>query len=231
MEKSYFAILGVTSSASTDEIRSAYRQLAKEFHPDHFTGGSEIFRQICEAYSVLGDAHKRSEYEQSFLKSSMRRSATHRTYPEPEPLIPKHNPFDMGEISLISSFQTFTPSIDEIFDWLWNNFSGLDWPKSGRLQNLNIEIPLTRDQAMSGGSAKVMVPARSFCPLCHGYGGVGFNACCRCAGEGVITGEVPISLSFPAGLRRDHAVIIPLEQFGIWNLHLRVLFRLTDDGY
>ena len=63
MAKSYFAILGVTSSASPDEIRSAYRRLAKEFHPDHFEGGSERFLEIQEAYSVLGDVYERDKYE------------------------------------------------------------------------------------------------------------------------------------------------------------------------
>jgi len=228
MAKSYFAILGVPSSASPDEIRAAYRRLAEEFHPDHFTGGSESFLQIQEAYSVLGDPYKRNRYEQSLLKSPMTRSTVHRPYPEPEPLIPEQQPVDMGEISPLGSFQTFTPPLDEIFDWLWSNFSSLDWPKSGRLQNLTLEIPLTMEQAMRGGNARIMVPARATCPLCHGYGGVGFYECARCAGEGAISGEVPVSISFPAGLRQDHAVLIPLERFGIRNLQLTVVFRLTD---
>ena len=63
MAKSYFSILGVTSSASPDQIRSAYRRLAKEFHPDHFEGGSERFLEIQEAYSVLGDVYERDKYE------------------------------------------------------------------------------------------------------------------------------------------------------------------------
>jgi len=76
-----------------------------------------------------------------------------------------------------------------------------------------------------------MVPARAVCPTCHGYGGVGLYECSRCAGEGAISGEVPVSVSFPAGIRQDHAVIISLERFGIMNLQLTVLFRLTDDDY
>ena len=65
MAKNYFAILGVTTASSADEIRSAYRRLAKEYHPDHFEGGSEIFRQIQEAYMVLGNALRRSAYEEA----------------------------------------------------------------------------------------------------------------------------------------------------------------------
>ena len=229
MAKNYFAILGVASSASPDEIRSAYRRLAKEYHPDHSTGGSEPFRQIQEAYSVLGDPYKRNKYEQSLRDSPMKTSRVHG--PSPEPLIPKQQPVDMGEISPLRSFQTFTPSLDEIFDWLWNNFASLDWPKSGRLQNLTLEIPLTTEQAMRGGNARIMVPARAVCPLCHGYGSVGPYECSRCAGEGAISGEVPVNISFPAGFTQDHAVVIPLERFGLRNLQLTAIFRLTDDRY
>ena len=230
MAKSYFAILGVTASASPDEIRAAYVRLAKEFHPDRYTGGSDHFFQIQEAYSVLGDRNRRSEYEKSLRKSSLRTVQMRRAYVEPEPLIPGQQPVDIGDISPVRSFQTFTPSLDEIFDWLWNNFSSLNWPpKSGRIQNLTLEVPLTRDQAMRGGNARVMVPARAVCPTCHGNGGVGFYECSRCAGEGAISGEVPVSVSFPAVLMHDHAVVISLERFGIMNLQLTVLFRLMDE--
>jgi DnaJ-class molecular chaperone len=91
-----------------------------------------------------------------------------------------------------------------------------------------LEVTLTREQARRGGSATVMVPFRVACPACRGAGGVGFYRCRRCGGEGVVSGEVPASVSFPAGLVWDHAVGIPMERFGIDNLQLTVLFRPTD---
>lgn len=229
MAKSYFAILGVSSNASPDEIREAYRRLVKEYHPDRFEGGSELFHQIQEAYSVLADDSKRNRYERSLRESAPRRAKAHEPRSVPEPLIPQPRPTDLGNISPMRSFETFTPSFDEIFDWLWSNFSSLERAKSGRLENLTLEVPLTRDEAMRGGIMRVMVPARAVCPVCRGYGSIGFYECARCAGEGGITGEVPVSLSFPAGLVEDHAVVIPLERFGIRNLRLTVLLRLTDD--
>lgn len=228
MAKSYFAILGVASSASPNEIRSAYRRLAKAFHPDHFEGGSGPFREIQEAYSVLGNAQRRREYEQSLARVPVRRYAGNIDRQAPEPLVPESGPVDIGEISPVRSFQTFRPSFDEIFDWLWDNFSSIEWPKSGRVENLTLEVPLTRDQALRGGNARVMVPVRAACPACRGAGAIGFYECSRCAGEGAISGEAPVSIAFPAGLSRDHAVVVPLDRFGINNLHLTVLFRLTD---
>jgi molecular chaperone DnaJ len=225
MAKSYFVILGVSPSATADEIKSAYRRLAKEFHPDHYTGENSTFREIQEAYSVLGNARTRQEYEQQISKKPVQTSVNRRYHPEPEPLIPEEGPINIGEISPVRSFQRFSPSFDEIFDWLWQNFSSLTPLKSGRIQNLTIEVPLTREQAVRGGTARILVPSRAVCPTCRGYGRIGPYECSRCAGEGNISGEVPVSISFPSGLTKDHAVMIPLGRFGIQNLHMTVLFR------
>lgn len=92
-----------------------------------------------------------------------------------------------------------------------------------------MEVPLTREQARSGGTARVMVPASATCPTCGGQGGLGPYTCHRCAGEGAISGEIPVSIAFPRGLTADHAVVLPLERFGIGNTRLTVLFRPTGD--
>ena len=229
MAKSYFAILEVTSGATPDEVHSAYRRLAKEYHPDHYEGGSDRFRQIQEAYSVLGDPVRRNAYEKTQSeKVRIRKTRGPMPHPEPEPLIPDQEAVDMGEISPVRSFERFTPSFDEIFDWFWENFSGIERTKSAGVRNLTLEVPLTRSQALNGGHATVMVPARSICPTCNGFGNVGIYQCHRCAGEGAISGEVPVSITFPAGIMKDHAVVIPLERFGIRNLYYTVLFRPRD---
>jgi DnaJ-class molecular chaperone len=227
MAKSYFAILGISPNATLDEIRSAYRRLAKEFHPDHYSGSGERFQDIQEAYSVLGNSGRRREYERRIKKGPVKTTLRPSKYSKPEPLIPEEGPVDMGEISPVRSFQSITPSFDEVFDWLWSNFSDLSTSKSGRVQNLTLEVILTPEQARQGGNAKIMVPAQAICPTCHGHGGVGFYECLRCAGEGAISGEMPVSVSFPPGLSKDHAVMIPLDRFGIPNTHITILFRPT----
>lgn len=227
MAKSYFAILGISQNATVDEIRSAYRRLAKEFHPDHYEGSSQRFRDIQEAYSVLGDSRRRREYKQRIRKVSIKTPMTSAIYSEPEPLIPEERPADIGEVSPVRSFQSFTPSFDEIFDWLWRNFSDLAQPKSGRMKNMTLEVTISTEQARRGGNARIMIPAQAICPTCRGHGGVGPYECTRCVGEGVISGEIPVSVSFPPGLTKDHAVMIPLDRFGIPNTHITVLFRPT----
>ena len=227
MAKSYFAILGISPNATVDEIRSAYRRLAKEFHPDRYEGDSGKFRDIQEAYSVLGNNRRRWRYVQNIKKRQDQTPTRPAGYPGPEPLIPEQGSAELGDVSPVRSFHSFTPSFDEIFDWLWTNFSDLEQPRSARVQELTLEVPLTVEQAHRGGNARIMVPARAVCPSCRGGGAVGFYECARCAGEGVISGEMPVSVSFPPGLTGDHAVMIPLDRFGISNTHITVLFRPT----
>ena len=71
MLKDYYEILGVTPKASPDEIREAYKKLAKAFHPDKHQGDaffSEKFKSLQEAYNVLSDADKRKEYDTQFAE-------------------------------------------------------------------------------------------------------------------------------------------------------------------
>lgn len=228
MAKNYYAVLGISTDAGSDEIRTAYRRLVKEYHPDRYSGGSEIFRQIQEAYAILIDGRERRQYDQKMSAVRVPVSVGAQRRPEPEPLIPDRKPIDFGNVSPARSFHTFTPSFDEIFDRLWSNFSNLERPKSDRVQNLTLEILITSEEAERGGNARIMVPARAICPACRGLGLVGPYDCMRCAGEGAIKGEAPISIAFPPAFAQEHAVIIPMERFGITNAHLTVFFRISE---
>jgi curved DNA-binding protein CbpA len=65
MAKNYYIILGLTNKASDEDIRSAYRRLAKEFHPDHYGDDGGPFLQIQEAYGVLSDPTQKRSYDNS----------------------------------------------------------------------------------------------------------------------------------------------------------------------
>lgn len=227
MAKSYYAILGIPSGAQADKIKEAFRRLTKEYHPDNYSGGGDIFQQIQEAYAVLSNNQARRQYDRNLIYARTQVPVPQKSPAEPRTLPEQQLP-EMEDVSLVRSFQTFTPSFDEIFDWLWKNFSAFRYPKSGHMQNLTIEVPLSRKQALAGGNVRVMVPVRAMCKTCRGYGRVGPYECSHCAGEGAIVGEVPVLVSFQPGLKEDRAVLIPLDRYGIRNLHLTVLFCLTD---
>ncbi len=228
MAKSYYAILGISSNVKANEIKAAYRRLTKEYHPDNYSGRGDIFQQIQEAYSILSDNQARREYDQNLIYVKTRAPFRHKYSTEPAHHLPEKQLTDVDNISLVRSFQTFTPSFDEIYDWLWNNFSTFSYPKSGYMQNLTIEIPLSPEQALTGANVRVMIPVRAICKTCRGYGNVGPYECTYCAGEGAITGEVPVMVAFQPGLKKNQAVRIPLDRYCIRNLQLTVLFCLTD---
>jgi len=234
MPKNYYAILGISPTASLEEIKAAYRRRAKEYHPDRYAGESDPFLDVQEAYAVLGNPAHRIRYDQH------RREPWHdpRTVrPEPEALRPQKSGVEPlkstgghpqgRDVSLLHSFRTCQPSFDEVFDRLWKNFSSITHPKSATLQNLNAELLLTLEQAHWGGQVRIFVPAQAICPTCSGRGDVGYYSCWRCGGSGSISGEYPVTVAFPPGINDGHQVAIPLDRFGIHNLYLTLLFRVS----
>jgi len=132
------------------------------------------------------------------------------------------------EISLLRSFETFLPSFSELFDRLWSNFELVTRPKAEQLESLTVDVPLSPRQAFMGGQMRILVPARVICPACRGRGSVGPYECWRCEGNGALTYEYPVTVSYPAGLQQDYIVRLPLDRFGIENFYLTVRFRPTE---
>ena len=209
MPKNYYFILGISEDATQNQIKTAYRRHAKELHPDSSGKDAEAFLDLQEAYGVLGNPKQRQDYDRR--KQTLRSRQIYRSMqPESlkprkaqvEPLIPEKTN-DLGQVSITRSLRTyrsFQPSFDEVFDWLWSNFSKITEPKAPITKNLNVEIPLTYEQARCGGNVRILVPAQARCPTCYGRGRIGPFDCWRCAGEGAITGEYPVNVSFPSGI-------------------------------
>jgi DnaJ-class molecular chaperone len=232
--KNYYLILGVTPDSTLEQIKAAYRQQAKDLHPDYYGQDSEPFREIQEAYAVLSDPARRRAYD---------RLSGHTPLPvntgyvwaepliprqqAPEPLIPMDEPVDLGDLSLSHSFRTFGPSFAELFDRLWQNFS-LIKPKVEQLQPLHVEIQVSPREVVSGGQVRLFVPARLSCPYCRGRGGIGLFECWQCGGIGQIQGEYPVSITFPPGIVNNHIVQLSLDQLGISNFYLNVVFRVAE---
>lgn len=230
MAKNYYVVLGLSPGASLDEIRSAYRQRAKEVHPDHAGGDSSAFVEVQEAYSVLSRPDRRRAYDEMVREvrvyGTSRAEPMRAPGPRVEPLRPTTEPVHLGDVSLGRSFRTFSPSFEEIFDRLWSNFSSLSRPKAEGPESLGLEIVLSPDEARHGGTARILIPARAVCPTCGGRGGIGYYECWRCSGEGAISGQFPVNVSFPSMIRGKHRVVIPLDSFGIRNLYLTAIFRV-----
>jgi molecular chaperone DnaJ len=227
MKKDYYLILRLTPDATAEEIRSAYRRLAIELHPDISGFSSDPFLELQEAYSVLSDPTRRAVYDREAEEIPIRRTNAAppaeiviRRRHSAEPLTPVRSVGGSEMVSLLQSFEAFLPSLSEMFDRLWNNFELM----AERPENLTVDVPLSLRQALVGGQIRILVPARVICSSCGGRGHVGPYQCSGCEGYGALRGEYPITVSYPARLQQDYIVRLPFGDLGSENF-LTVRFR------
>jgi DnaJ-class molecular chaperone len=238
MVKDYYAILGVLPTATLEEIRSAYRNLAKQFHPDHFGRDSAPFLSLQEAYEILGDPESRSIYDEGLRKAAAKKVPQVRPRleiirprrPAAEPLRRSREPLDLGSISPLTSFHSCRPSFDEVFEELWTSHDRAAQSKAERHRTLTMEILLTRDQARRGGTVRVLVPVEAECPRCGGFGETGFFQCWICGGAGTSLSEFPLEVEYPPGIQDHYQVAIPLARFGLPDLCPVLLFRISTEA-
>ncbi len=216
MAKDYYVALRVERDATPEQIQAAYKHWAKELQPSQDSAPGQDVQELQQAYTVLGHPERRRAYDRA---------------QEAEPLhAPRHTEKMSArpqEVSLRESFDTYQPSFDELFDRFWSNFDSMSRPKAEGLESLTVDVPITPEQARTGGRARILIPARAQCPACLGRGAVGYYQCWHCGGQGSITADYPLELTYPAGLMNEHVVQVPLEQFGIRNFYLTVRFRVS----
>ena len=174
----YYDILGVNKTASEAEIKSAFRKKAKEYHPDvnKDPGASEKFKEIGEAYSVLGDVNKRQKYDQ-FGPSAFENNAS------------GFGGFSGG----FSSFDFDDFDLGSIFEqFMGGSFSSNRSRNSKRKikgEDYLIKINLTFDEAVYGIEKSFEISIDELCPSCNGEGGHDKETCSHCNGRGRIITE------------------------------------------
>jgi len=182
----YYKALGVDKKASADEIKKAYRKLARRYHPDRNPDdkrAEERFKEISQAYDVLGDPEKRKQYD----------SGT--------------GPFATGGPGGgFGGFGNFDFDASSMGDILSNLFGGggraqRQRPRAERGGDLEASVSISFDQAIEGAQVPLSVPMRASCPTCHGTGakpGTTPIVCPRCEGRGIETqGQGMFSISQP----------------------------------
>ncbi|HBS10640.1 MAG TPA: molecular chaperone DnaJ [Firmicutes bacterium] len=185
-KRDYYEVLGVDKSATQDEIKSAYRKLAKKYHPDNKeTGDAEKFKEASEAYSVLGDENKRKTYDQ-FGQAAFDQNAG------------GSNPFNG------SGFEGFNfngGDFGDLNDILQSMFGGFgrssrssrrsysQQPSRGEDTLMRIRIKFM--DAVNGTKVTIPLSYEETCPDCNGTGaknGTAYDTCPDCHGSGrVIT--------------------------------------------
>ena len=168
----HYKTLGVDRKASQEEIKKAYRKLAREYHPDtnpNNPSAEERFKEIQEAYGILSDPKKRREYDSG------------------GGIFGGAGGFDPGSFR---TGQGFPGGFGDIISDLFGGGAGRAGrgPQAERGRDLETEVHISFDQAMEGAQVPVSVALSAACPTCHGTGakpGTTPQVCSRCNGRGV----------------------------------------------
>ncbi len=235
MAKNYYLVLGIASDATQDQIKSAYREKAKRWHPDHSGEGSEPFLAIREAYEVLCDPAQRQAYDEEMARQEIRRQPTATVagprplrWPRPpaEPLVPDPHASRARDAFAASPLE---PLLAELFGRF---SSGPETPRwvgaERRPQELHLQVSLTREEARRGGRLRVSLPVQVPCPACEGWGGSRFFACTYCAGSGLVEGEHPVDIALPPGLVDGSEGSVSLDPSGNRPFVLVLYFHVDD---
>lgn len=177
LDKDFYAVLGVTKSASADDIKKAYRKLARQYHPDANAGDAkseEKFKEISEAYDVLSDDAKRQEYDEMRQYGGQFRAGSPGGFP------PGGASVNLGDL--------FGEA--DLGDMLGGLFGGAGRGGRSRAtkgEDLKARITLSFRDAAAGITTSVQLRSEAACPTCHGSGarpGTSPHTCASCGGSG-----------------------------------------------
>lgn len=180
-KRDYYEVLGVSKGASDDEIKKAYRKLAKKYHPDMNPGDKEAeakFKEVNEAYSVLSDEQKRARYDQ------FGHAGVDPNYGAGGPGGP-FGGFDMGDIDLGDIFGSFFGGGG--FGGFGGGGARRNGPQKG--ESLRANLTITFEEAAFGCEKEINLNRTEECDECHGSGcqpGTTAETCPDCRGTGVV---------------------------------------------
>jgi molecular chaperone DnaJ len=217
--KDYYAVLGVSASASQDEIKKQYRKLAAKHHPDKNANdakAAERFKEISEAYQVLGDADKRKQYD------DMRRLGAFGGFGSPGARGGGRSAGGPpGGFSTGGSFRFEDVDLGglgglgDLFGSMFGGDRRRREPERGQDVEVNLEVPFRT--AVTGGKVNIELEVNEECPACKGTGGAPgskMQVCPECGGRGSISfgqGGFAVQRPCPQCLGRGQ---IPTEQCG-----------------
>lgn len=191
-QKDFYAVLGVSASATADEIKKQYRRLAKQYHPDTNKGdakASERFKEISEAYNVLGDTQKRKQYDEMRRLGAFDPFASRGPRPGgarqgtggyPGGASPRMEEFDIGGLG----------GLGDLFGSIFGGGRQQrpQGPEKGQSVETTLEVPFR--EAALGSKVPITLELNEECGTCTGSGaakGAKLQQCPECHGRGEIS--------------------------------------------
>ena len=169
-KRDYYEILGVSKTATQDEIKSAFRKLAKKYHPDvsKEENAAEKFKEAQEAYAVLSDEAKRKQYDQ-YGHAAFENNG--------------QGGFDFGDFD-------FSDIFGDLFGSSFGfNFGGKTSNRRTQGRDTLMRVDLTFEEAIFGTTKSINLDVMEVCSECSGKGGMGEEVCHECHGSGTVTTE------------------------------------------
>jgi curved DNA-binding protein len=207
--KDYYEVLGVPRSASGDDIKKAFRKLARQYHPDVAKtkkGAEEKFKEVNEAYEVLSDPEKRKKYDdlgadwksgfhpQSGFGGGGQRSYTWR-------------PGESGP----EGFEFGGTGFSDFFEQFFGSGHGRPGPGfvgSERGQDVEGDISVSLEEATKGSVRSISVRRNAVCPECNGSGVKNRHPCSNCGGSGEVTTSNTYQVRIPPGVHEGQRLRI-----------------------
>lgn len=176
----YYSTLGVSRGASEDDIKKAFRKLAHKYHPDKGTGDEKKFKEINEAYQVLGNTEKRARYDQTgqdYHSQGQGGGA-------------QSGGFDFSGFSAqggpASGWDFGGSGFEDVFSDL---FGGRGRGRRGNGADIEVDVELSFEEMVQGVKRDIKLRKLSSCETCHGTGGKPGskeNTCSQCQGAGQV---------------------------------------------
>lgn len=179
MAKDYYKVLGVARNATKDDIKKAYRSLAHKFHPDK-GGDEQRFKEVNEAYQILSDDRKRTQYDQ--YGQVFEGAGAHQGGFE----WPGGLRFDFGGEGPGGDFD-FSDVLEDFFGGMGVGGTGRGRQRSRRGKDVRLDLKIPFEESIFGGKKEIEVTKLSRCPRCKGSGGEPdskMRVCPTCQGKG-----------------------------------------------
>ena len=177
-KRDYYEVLGVTKSASKDEIKKAFHKLAHKLHPDKAQGDAEKFKEVSEAYSILGDDKKRAEYDsygRVFGGGQGGPGFSGGSGPG----------FDFSQFQ--DAFNQGGFDMGDIFSEFFATQGGV--PRTRRGRDISIDLEISFKDSVFGIKRTVLLAKTAVCDACQGSGavlGTEMLTCSHCNGAGKV---------------------------------------------
>lgn len=221
-QRNYYEILGVNSDATSAELKSAYRKLARIYHPDIAgESGVEKFKEITEAYETLSDETKRKRYDilrgifnynKSTADKNTQKEAqkAYRQTQKQEEIIKEANKNKTTQKN--TTAQDFSNILNDFID----GFKSQQKPrkevhKPVNGDNIVTDVVITMPEAISGVSKTVNILSSSECTNCHGRPFANGMNCPVCDGTGMVSQHKKITVKIPANVKPNSKIRIPSE--------------------